>query len=145
MKRTLAINATMSNLLKVLLCATILLSSSMAWGGMKGKKKPKAPKPAAAAVEAKADPGEGSDPAPGQAKEGVVNVNTATESELCHLPGIGPKKAAAIISARQQKPFKSPKDLLRVKGIGRKSLKKLLPYVTVSGQTTLKSKVTGKQ
>jgi|GEM_PF-2954011 len=73
--------------------------------------------------------------------DGVVNINTATEAELCYLPGIGPKKAIAIVNLRKQKLFKSPKEIVRVKGIGRKSLQKLLPYITVEGPTTLKGKV----
>jgi competence ComEA-like helix-hairpin-helix protein len=72
---------------------------------------------------------------------GVVNVNTADEAQLCLLPGIGPKTAQKIILSRQKRPFKKVKHLLRVKGIGRKTLKKLLPYVTVNGETTLTTSV----
>lgn len=48
-----------------------------------------------------------------------VNVNTATEEALQALPGIGPSKAAAIVSDRQQNgPYATCDDLARVVGIG---------------------------
>jgi competence ComEA-like helix-hairpin-helix protein len=54
-----------------------------------------------------------------------LDVNAATESELDHLPEIGPKRAAQIIAAR---PFKSADDLRRVKGIGAKTYEKIRPH-----------------
>ena len=60
-----------------------------------------------------------------------VNVNTADASQLQSLPGIGPSKASAIISYRSANgPFKRVDDLVRVKGIGPKTLAKLRPLVT---------------
>ncbi|WP_245864035.1 ComEA family DNA-binding protein [Paenibacillus donghaensis] len=57
---------------------------------------------------------------------GKVNVNTAGTAELMDLPGIGEKKAAAIIEYRTSKgPFRSLSDLGKVKGIGTKMLEKL--------------------
>ena len=54
-----------------------------------------------------------------------VNINHATASQLCELPGIGTKTAAAIIAYRQQKgPFKTAKDLLNIKGLGEKKVAK---------------------
>jgi competence protein ComEA len=73
-----------------------------------------------------------------QAAEGVVNLNTATETELCRLPGIGPSRAEAILALRQRvQRFRSVDDLVRVKGIGRASMRKLRPYLTLTGDTTL--------
>ena len=62
-----------------------------------------------------------------------VNVNTASESELTSLPGIGPAKAAAIIQHRTQNgPFKSLSDLDAVSGIGPATLANITPLVVFS-------------
>src|SRR5207253_4058094 len=64
----------------------------------------------------------------------TVNLNTATESELEELPGVGPSKAAAIVAFRKQRGgFRKVEDLMKVKGIGRKTFMKLRPYLAVSG------------
>ncbi len=69
---------------------------------------------------------------------GTLNLNTATELELIKLPGIGPKKAARIVEWRAQHgKFRRVVDLRRVKGFGAKSVRKLLPYLSVKGVTTL--------
>jgi competence protein ComEA len=57
-----------------------------------------------------------------------VNINTATQADLEKLPGIGPKRAEAIIAAR---PFQRPEDLLRVPGIKRAQFDKIRNQVTV--------------
>jgi competence ComEA-like helix-hairpin-helix protein len=61
----------------------------------------------------------------------VVNLNTATEEELCTLPGIGEKKAKAIMALRTKQPFLRVTQLLQVKGFGPKTLTRLKPYLTV--------------
>ena len=71
----------------------------------------------------------------------VVNINTATASELALLPGVGPSKAEAIVKYRAASPFKQVDQIMRVKGIGKKSFQSMKPYLTVDGPTTLKSKV----
>jgi len=64
---------------------------------------------------------------------GPVNVNTASESELDTLPGIGPSKAAAIIAHRDANgPFTTLNDLDAVKGIGPATLESLAPMVIFS-------------
>jgi len=73
---------------------------------------------------------------------GVVNVNTATIDQLTLLPRIGPSLAQRIVDFRTTNgPFKSPDELVAVKGIGERMLDALKPYVTVKGDTTLKDKV----
>lgn len=69
-------------------------------------------------------------PAPAPA---AVNVNTATAEELTALPGIGEKRAQAILEIRKEKGgFKSVDELTEVKGIGPANLEKLRPYLRVS-------------
>lgn len=58
----------------------------------------------------------------------LVNVNSASATELQSLPGIGPALARDIIEAR---PYQSPEDLKNVKGIGEKTFEKLRPLVRV--------------
>ncbi len=73
---------------------------------------------------------------------GVVNINTADATQLALLPGIGAKAAQRIVDYRTQHGnFQKPSDLMQVKGIGEKSFERLSRYVTVSGKTTLTSKV----
>jgi len=55
-----------------------------------------------------------------------LDVNTASQTELENVPGIGPSIAERIIEAR---PFKSADDLQRVKGIGAgKRYEKIRPF-----------------
>jgi competence protein ComEA len=62
-----------------------------------------------------------------------LNVNTATEEELIQLPGIGPAKATAILAQRKKVGgFKRLEDVLRARGIGRKLLARLRPFITVA-------------
>lgn len=65
--------------------------------------------------------------------DGKININTADETELATLPGIGPSKAAAIIAYRtEQGLFGKPEDLTNVPGIGDKTFENLKESVTVN-------------
>lgn len=62
-----------------------------------------------------------------------VDLNRAGVTELMRLPGIGEKRAQAIVAARTKQPFRKPEDVLVVKGIGPKWLAKVKDHVVVNG------------
>jgi competence protein ComEA len=63
----------------------------------------------------------------------LINLNTATASELDSLTGVGPSTAKAIIAYRSKKGlFSKVEDLLNVPGIGPAKLTALRDQVTVS-------------
>ncbi len=62
----------------------------------------------------------------------LIDINTAPKIDLLTLPKIGPVTAERIITYRDDYgPFKSIDDLLKVKGIGVKTLKKLKPFIKI--------------
>ena len=62
----------------------------------------------------------------------IVNLNTATPTQIATLPGIGEKAAQRIVEYREKNGgFKKVEELMNVKGIGEKSFLKLKPLVTV--------------
>lgn|GEM_PF-381796 len=63
-----------------------------------------------------------------QSPHGSIDLNTASEKELQTIKGIGPVLAARIIAGR---PYETIADLLKVKGIGRKTLANIRPHVVV--------------
>jgi len=63
-------------------------------------------------------------------KDDPVVLNTATTEDLRRLPGIGEKRANAILSLRARLGrFRAVEDLLKVKGIGRATLRRLRPLI----------------
>lgn len=64
--------------------------------------------------------------------DGRVVLNLASAEELTKLPGVGMKRAEAIVALRTKlKRFKQATDLLRVKGIGPRGLKRMLPHLVL--------------
>lgn len=60
----------------------------------------------------------------------AININTADKTMLTQIPGIGPVTADSILKYRKANgKFKSANDLLNVKGIGAKTLKKMTPFL----------------
>lgn len=72
----------------------------------------------------------------GKGVDGVINLNTAPAQLLSLLPGVGPAKAGAIVTYRRRRPFRTVDELVRIKGIGRKMVRRLRPHLAVAGPTT---------
>lgn len=67
-----------------------------------------------------------------------ININTASQSELETLQGIGPAKAKAIIEYREKNgSFVSRDDLGNVNGIGPGIIKQLRENITVEAKNKL--------
>lgn len=63
---------------------------------------------------------------------GTININRATTPEFDSLAGIGPVIAARIVTYRNQNgPFMAIEDLLKVSGVGPKTLEKIRSRLTL--------------
>lgn len=62
-----------------------------------------------------------------------LDPNSASEVQLRRLPGVGAVRARAIVEARRTAVFRSPRDLLRVTGIGEVMLARILPHLSLPG------------
>ena len=86
--------------------------------------------PVAAAVAAPAPDAAAPAHAARATADDPVYLNEATVDDLRRLPGIGPKRALAVLDLRRRLGrFRQIEDLLRVRGIGRATLRKLRPLV----------------
>lgn len=67
------------------------------------------------------------------AEEGEkININTASVEQLCNLKRIGPAYAERIVQCREANgPFEKPEDIMKVKGIGRKTYEANRDIITV--------------
>ena len=63
--------------------------------------------------------------------EPPLDLNTASKAELQQIPGIGPVTAVKIIEG---KPYQSVDDLLKIHGIGPKSVEAITPCVTIRSE-----------
>ena len=113
--------------------ATATVSAS---ASVKGPPSPDASASASAVTDPPVDAGAPSDlrdgGGPAVTPDGKVAINLATEQDLRRLPGIGATRAKAILALRERLGrFRRPEDLLRVKGIGRRSLARLRPLLIV--------------
>lgn len=64
-----------------------------------------------------------------QPPSGRVDINRASAAQLESIPGVGPAIAKRIIESRSRRRFTSSEDLLDVKGIGKKKLDRMRPYI----------------
>ena len=63
-----------------------------------------------------------------------IDPNLADETMLDRLPGIGPATARAIVAARKEEgPFRSAEDLLRVRGVGEGLLARISAHLVFDG------------
>lgn len=62
-----------------------------------------------------------------------VDLNRASVVELMRLPGVGQKRAQAIVAHRTKQPFRKVDDVLAVKGLGPAWLAKVKANVVVGG------------
>ncbi len=61
-----------------------------------------------------------------------VNINTASEAQLCEIPGIGPSRAQSIIAYRDEHgKFGTIEDIMNVSGIKDKFFAKIKDHITV--------------
>ena len=64
--------------------------------------------------------------------ENIVNINTASKSELEKLPGIGSSTASKIIDYRNKNgKFKSIQDIMNVGGIGESKFNNIKDYICI--------------
>ncbi len=61
-----------------------------------------------------------------------IDINTATEEELCTLKGIGPAKASAILAYRKSYgSFVCIEEIMEVKGIGEGTFEKIREFIYI--------------
>jgi competence ComEA-like helix-hairpin-helix protein len=61
-----------------------------------------------------------------------VDINRADQQEISGLPGISDPVAKAVVEERKRRgAFRRPEDLLAVRGIKEKRLKKILPFIAI--------------
>lgn len=65
-------------------------------------------------------------------REKSINPNRASQTDLERIPGIGSVTAARILAYREKNgSFSSLDEMVKVKGIGKNTLEKIIPYLTL--------------
>jgi competence protein ComEA len=62
-----------------------------------------------------------------------IDLNGATVAQLMRLPGVGERKAQAIVAHRQKQPFRRPEEVVQVKGLGRAWFQKVKGNLVAGG------------
>ena len=73
--------------------------------------------------------------------EKKIDLNNDSYKRLISLPGIGPKRAKAILQLRKRRPFRRISQIVKIRGIGWKTYRRLKPYLTVRPRKAKKSVV----
>ncbi len=61
-----------------------------------------------------------------------IDLSHASVRELARLPGIGPRRARQILALRQRGALLRVEDLVKIRGIGPRTVETVRPYVVVS-------------
>ena len=70
---------------------------------------------------------------PAPASTNIINLNSATASQIADLPGIGVKTAELIVQHRVKNgPFKKIEEVMNIRGIGEKSFLRIKERITVT-------------
>ncbi len=117
--------------LACLFCAGILLYQVFFQGPViyrkSGKNKPETSVVSDVILSSEPEPSASSDTA-----AALINLNTATAEELDTLPGIGPVRAQAIITYRQEQgEFFTIEQVMEVDGIGEGIFEQIREFITV--------------
>jgi len=93
------------------------------------------------ATRAPSEPGPRARRSAGPPRPASIDVDRAGAEELLRLPGIGPSLAARIVAERDSGgPFGGPEGLLRVRGIGTKTLEKIRVYLAPAPEGPARAK-----
>lgn len=69
----------------------------------------------------------------GAPADGRININTASEAELCEIPGVGATRASAIAAYRESHgAFEKPEDIMKVNGIKEGMYEKIKDSISVN-------------
>jgi competence protein ComEA len=74
-----------------------------------------------------------------------IDLNRATVAQLMRIPGVGEKKAQAIVAHRAKQPFRRAEDVLAVKGLGPAWFAKVKANLSVGSAATPAAAATAKK
>ncbi len=61
-----------------------------------------------------------------------IDLNTATVADLMRLPGVGKKRAQAIVAWREKRRFRRPEEVTQVKGMSEAWFARAKPHLAAS-------------
>ena len=61
-----------------------------------------------------------------------IDLNTATVADLMRLPGVGRKRAQAIVAWREKRRFRRPEEVTQVKGVSEGWFARVRPHLAAS-------------